>query len=148
MATHLLHPEVHINKSFPTAAAIQKHLGSTHGLTLIALSLMDHTNVGLAMELACVGEVQLQDYASQIMGILHKSAVIKVYIRSVKNNGVFQDQFNGAVLEHSSERPASTEEFKNGANVICDVEVTNQGQTLHFWRIPEVAPRVLKLYVK
>ncbi len=148
MSSHLTFPEFRISRQFPTAASIQKHAGSSHGLSLVALSLVDKANKDLTIEVSCVGETQLQDFASQIRGILQNSKVIKVYFRSMKVNGVFQDTYEDSKLEHDDTLPTSPEQYKDKAHTICDIEITGDGQTWKFWRNPENAPRVLKLSAK
>ncbi len=148
MSQHITFPEFKFNRQFATAESIQKYAGTTHGLTLTALSLVDQANRDLQIEVACVGESQLQDFASQIRGILHQSKVIKIYFRSVKVNGVFQDSYEDSNLEHDDSAPCSPEQYKNKANSICDIEINGDGQVWKFWRNPENAPRVLKLIAK
>lgn len=148
MSNHITFPEFRINHQFPTADSIRKHAGTSHGLTLTSLSLIDKANVGLTIDISCVGESQLQDYATQIKGILQRSEVIKVYFRSVKVNGIFQDSYEDLTLEHTDAAPTSSEQYKHKSHSICDIEITGDGQTWKFWRNPENSPRVLKLLVK
>jgi len=148
MSSHITYPEVRVSRTFPTEQAIQKHVGTTHGLTLIVLSLIDKANADLSIDLSCVGESQLQDFSTQIMGILQHSEVIKVYFRSVRVNGVYQDTYDELKLERDSSRPTSPEQFKNKSHAICDIEITGDGQKWSFWRTPEATPRVLNILVK
>lgn len=148
MSGHITYPEVRTSRTFPTEQSIQKHVGTTHGLTLIVLSLIDKANAELSMDLSCVGESQLQDFSTQIMGILQHSEVIKVYFRSVRVNGVYQDTYDEFKLERDSSRPTNPEQFKNKSHAICDIEITGDGQKWSFWRTPEATPRVLNLLVK
>lgn len=148
MSTHITYPEVKVSRPFSTEESIQKHVGTTHGLTLIALSIIDKANANLSIELSCVGESQLQDFVTQLMGILQHSEVIKVYFRSVKVNGIFQNSYDGLELEKNCSKPTNSEQYKNKAHSICDIEITGDGQTWSFWRNPETTPRILKLLVK
>lgn len=145
MTSHITYPEVAVNRPFPTEQSIKKYIGSTHGLTLIFLSLVDKANVGLSIDLSCVGESQLRDFSTQFMGILRTSEVIKVYLRSVRVNGVYQNSYEDFQLERDSSRPASPEQFRNKSHAVCDIEITGDGQKWSFWKNPESAPRVLNL---
>ncbi len=147
MSSHISQPEVKINQNFPTESSIKKHVGSSHGLTLITLSLLDSANKDLAIELFCTGDSQLQDFSAQILGIIKRFEVIKVYIRSVKLNGVFQESYDDSKLEDNADRPFSVDQFKKN-DVICDIEINNREQRWAFWRNPEIAPRTLRLAVK
>jgi hypothetical protein len=142
---------VQFNKSFSTEEAIKKYLGSTHGLTLIALSLADIKNKELRIDLACTGITQMQDFSNQINMILHNSEVIKIYFRSVKINGVFQDtvaDMKLEELEHDDNPPTNHIQYKNKSHVILDIVIDSDGQTWNFYRLPEGIPRTLRLYVK
>ncbi len=148
MSQHITFPEFKFNYQFATASSIQQYAGSTHGLTLTALSMVDQANKNLQIEVSCVGESQLQDFASQIRGILQQSKVIKIYFRSLKVNGIFQDVHDSVKLERDDSAPCSPEQYKNKSNSICDIEINGDGQVWKFWRNPENTPRILKLIAK
>lgn len=140
-------PKIRFNREFPTASSIQQHNGSSHGLTLMVLSLIDKSNAKLAVELICSGESQMQDIASQIKSILQTSKVVKVYFRSVKNNGVFQPTYDELKLESVDGTPSSPDAYGK-YHAILDIETTADSQIWKFYRNPEAMPRTLTILVK
>mgnify|MGYP001608657366 CR=1 FL=1 len=148
MSNHITFPEFKMSRQFATSESIKKYTGTPHGLTLAVLSLIDKINKDLTIELACIGESQLHDFSTQINNILHRSEVIKVYFRSIKINGMFQESKNNIKLEQDDTTPTSSEQYKNKSHVICDIEIDGDGQKWKFWRNPENMPRILTLIVK
>lgn len=145
METTKTYPEFKFNSSFPTAASITKFAGTSHGLTLAAISVVDKPNTNLEIEIVCSGPAQVADYADQLRCILQKSKIIKVYFRSVKIEGVFQDSYSNLTLEPVDGKPISNSQFSNKVDVICDIDICGDNQTWKLWRLAEPNARVLKL---
>lgn len=142
-------PEIYSNRDFSPLETIKKNTKSTHCLTLMILSLMDLPNATLEIEMICENEIQMQDIILQLHLILTKSEIIKVYIRSVKLDGKFQESFNENKLEQETPIPNYIEQFKNKSDVICDIEIQqNQYQIWKFWRFAESIPRQFKISYK
>ena len=145
METFPSYPVFKFNRDFPTASTITKHADSTHALTMTALSLIDKDNQGLQIEILCSGTAQIADYADIIKCMLQTLKVATVYFRSVKIDGVFQDTYLNLTLEQNDDKPSNYTQFKNKADVVCDIEIANDSQTWSMWRLAEPACRVLKL---
>jgi hypothetical protein len=93
------YPLFKFNQDFPTASSIVKFAGSTHGLTLAALSIIDTPNKNLHIDITCSGSTQLLDYSEQLKCILSTYDITKVHFRSVKIDGKYQATYTNLTLE-------------------------------------------------
>lgn len=146
----LIQPSVEFkfNKACASAELIQKYAGSSHGLTLAVLSIIDIVNKGLSIDMLCVNEKQMFDYLAQVRNVLQNSKVVNVFFRSLRVNGVFQDKYEAMDLEHDNSCPVDHNKLKMPSHCICDIQVIGDVQTWSFWRRTENAPRVLKFSFK
>jgi hypothetical protein len=145
MDTFPTYPVFKFNNSFPSAKLITQHAGTPHGLTLSVLNLIDSQNVNLRIDVTCSGTAQIEDYSELIACILQKINVVKIYFRTVKVNGVYQDTFANSQLERDDTAPFDIALFKNNAEVICDIESDTNKYVVKIWRKTETTARTLTL---
>jgi hypothetical protein len=140
--------EFKFNKDCASAELIQKYAGTSHGLTLTVLSIIDIVNKGLNVDMLCVNEKQMFNYLAQVRNVLQNSKVVNVFFRSLRVNGVFQDKYEDMNLEHDNSCPVDHNKLKTQTQCICDIQVIGDVQTWSFWRRAENIPRVLKFSFK
>ena len=146
MSSELQPGEIRSSREFPTLASIKKHAGTSHGLTLLALSAADLVNKNLNLEMKCSGDSQLQNFSGQINDVINTSQVTKFYLRSVKVNGVFQDSFNGVKLQKTDEPPVGEDDYNN-AHVLLDIQVGAGEYVWKFYRYSQAGHRSIRLFV-
>lgn len=147
--SHSTNLEVKFSQHIPTEAAINKYLGTSHGYSLAALSMIEHTNQQLVLEITFDGTTQLQSAADQIFAILQRSDSVPVTLRSVKSNGKFESSYFGKDnLQQDNSPPTSPDKYTHNNGAILDILINPDGQVWNFYRLPEGVPRQLKLHVR
>jgi len=137
--------KVEFNSTFPTATSIMRYAGTTHGISLIALSMIEQNNKKLDITVTFDGDTQLNAAATHVMAILKKSDSVPVYLRTVKTNGVFESKYGDAELQTNDVPPTSPDEFPSKSGAILDLSITHNTQTWTFYRLHDPHPRHLKL---
>lgn len=140
--------EIKCNKNTPTIQTIKQYVNVPHGLSLLALFLIDKNNNGLDISIAYTADVSLNVILDGLFSVWLKYEPIKSLIRSFKKDGHFLQEIDGIKLIQTNERPQSEDEFNN-KHVIIDVELLSDLSyevTLYRWSEPQ--PRKLKLQYK
>lgn len=133
--------ELKFNKDFCTASSIKKYAGTSHGIALMVLSLLDNANISLDIDVTC-SELYFQDMVKQVNCVLNTTKVLSVNIRAVTKNTfnlVDENELTLLNIKLSDKTPSK---------VICDISIENNNVTWTFWRNPEIKPRTLKITSK
>lgn len=136
-----------ITSNLPTSAVqtAQKYAGTSHGYSIIALTLLDKENRGYTIDVTFDTMEELQSAADQMLGVWERCESNKVLFRSCKNNGVFVNTFNGNLMKQNDSVPSLSEEFNTHVQVIMDMCTDDTSITYKFYRCNEQRPRILKL---
>lgn len=124
----------------------KKHSNSSHGMSMIALSMLDAAHMNLNTTLVFEDMDTLENCAEQMTAVWDKCASNKVLFRSAKKDGVFLAEFFGKPMSEETALPTTSDEYKN-YKVIMDANINN-AENVHvykFYRWLEIYPRVLTL---
>lgn len=133
-----------------TSAPIEsakKHHGTSHGLTMLALCLIDRSHSNLNVTITYDDSFSMENSAEQILAAWLKCESNKTRIVSYKINGEYQKNYLGLDLIEDSKPPVSNAEYKNyKAMIYADVYDNKQTYTIYY--IGSHQPRYLILQVK
>lgn len=132
--------------SAPIEAA-KKHHGTSHGLTMLALCLIDRSHANLNVTITYDDTFSMENAAEQILAAWLKCESNKTRIVSYKINDEYQKNYLGLDLIEDSSPPVSNADYKNyKAMIYADVYSDKQKYTIYY--IGSYQPRYLILQVK
>lgn len=145
-------PDIKSNIELVSMEQIKKYAGVPHGMSLVALSMLDPNNKDLELTIELDSEMYLESFVEHIMGVWQKYEPITSFLRSYKNSDEYLSEFNEIKLSTNPVFPNSNDHFKN-KKVIIDVEYSldkqkNPEYKFKFYRWSENKPRILHLYIK
>lgn len=141
-------PDIESNINVQPLETIKKYAGVPHGMSMVALCIMDGQYRGLEMDIKFDSEMYMNSFVEHLISVWANYEPISSFIRSYKKDGKFVKEFDGNTLQESDTVPASTEEFKN-KKVIIDMSTEGDDKyTFRLYRWNEVRPRILRLSVK
>jgi len=141
-------PELTANIKLDAIEEIKKHLTEPHGISLIAITMLDKKNQNLKLEIQFDTEAELITFLSTVLAIWDKYEPIPSYLRSYKQDGQFMDSIDDIKLEHTDAYPTSIEQYR-GKKAIIDMSLTTPNYfiiQIHRWN--ETNPRILILCLK
>ena len=137
-------PEIKTNIQLTAIDQLKKYAGVPHGMSMVALTLIDPLNRNLEMNVVFESEMYLNAFADHVINIWEYYKPISSFIRSYKSNGEFLDKFNGYKLKKLTPFPFSIDHF-NDKKVIIDVEAGVGYYLFKCYKWNEEKPRVLHL---
>jgi hypothetical protein len=137
-----------IKANLETEALTQakKFAGSSHGLSMMALNMLDALHKGLNVTMSFEDGGALENCADQMLAVWMRCESNKVLLRSVKQNSTFLKSYFGKELSENTAFPSTSTEYNN-AKIILDAELSDFAHTYKFYRWNELTPRVLILNV-
>ncbi len=139
--------EITCNLHNKTVDILKQYSNVPHGLSLIALFLIDTNNKELDMQISYPFSTSLSSVLDSLFSVWLKYEPIKSFIRSVKKDGTFLSEIDSIKLYNNDDFPLSEDDF-NGKQVIIDVELKDQEYTVTLYRWSEAKARKLKLLHK
>lgn len=125
----------------------KKCASSSHGMSMMALSMVDANHRDLNMTVTFDNYSTLEDCAEQMTAVWAKCESNKVLFRSVKNAGEFQTEYFNYPLSEVTTFPFTSAEYKY-AKVILDIDLNIGHHVYTFYRWNEPRPRILTLKTK
>lgn len=128
----------------------KKHAGTSHGMSMLALALLDANHRGLELTLVFDDVATLENCAEQMTAVWDRCMSNKVLFRSAKKNGSFLTDFFDKPMTDVNTMPTSSAEYKNH-KLILDVELndtdtdTGGSHVYKFYRWLDQQPRVMTL---
>ena len=126
---------------------IRKALEQSSGTSRLALSMLDAVNRGMTSSLKVDSSVAVEMTSESLIGNWLKCQSSRVYLRSVKQDGVFLDTYAGVKLVSDDSFPESPNCYINGTSVILDVIMDGFIHTYKCYRWPDRVPRTLTLSI-
>ena len=144
-------------------------LGTSHGLSVLALTIIDEANRNLQIEYEVESDLHFDSVAEQLLSAWLKSSFNKVYFRSCKLDGKYLTEYAEKQLTENSLMPTSANDFPSGCKFILDMEivtdvkslgidkdlaglvsslVSHQQHIYKFYKLNDGVPRIFKLYVR
>lgn len=120
-----------------------KFVDSSHGMSMIALAMLDINHKNLEVTLVFDDKDTLENCAEQMTAVWHNCMSNKVLFRSIKKDGDFVPEFFGEKTSNIIGMPTSSNDYKNN-KVIMDADM-NDTHVYKFYRWIENNPRVLTL---
>lgn len=135
-------PEIKTNIALASIEHLKKYAGMPYGMSMAALTLIDHLNRDLQMELTFESDMYVGAFATHIIGVWNQYTPIPCLIRSYKLDGEFLDTFQGEEMQTAANYPTSLGDFKN-KKAIIDIEQTTGYATNNSPDKPAVGPSYL-----
>lgn len=128
--------------SWPT---IEKYHGTSHGISLVAMSMLDVNNRGLQFTVTIDGD-RIDSYVEHVLSVWRRYNPIPSFIRSYKMDDKFMQEFDGIKLDTKPVFPSVPDMFM-GKKVIIDIEhnTDRDEYTFKHYQWNEDKPRVLQL---
>ncbi len=139
------HLDVKTNLSPELDNVIQKYANVHHGLSLIALSVLDANNKSISIEMKYDDLHLLNNAVEYIISIWNAYQPILSKLRSYKVNDKFQDKLGNVELKHEDGMPILSD-FEHYKVLYDIVNVDNINYTFKLYRAYEQSYRVLKMY--
>jgi hypothetical protein len=140
-------PEVKCNMDIIPLPIIKQHIGTLHGMSMVAVCMLDSNYRHIEMNISFDNEQYLIDFAEHVIAVWKKYEPIPSYIRSFKHNEKFLTQYNGNKLSSDTTLPTAIETF-NGKKAIIDVNMVNVDYIFKLYKWSEDSPRILRLILK
>ncbi len=136
--------EIFTNVEFPALESIKKHIDKPHGLSLIAMSMIDNIR---DLEIRFDTTDYIDTIINYLVGVWLEYAPIPCMIRSYKKNNIFQDTVDFISepidkLQACDSVPSTVNDFNN-KKVIIDIASNNGVYTIKFYKWNEGAERRL-----
>lgn len=147
--THQVTVNTNIETEFLTQA--KKHATTSHGLSMLALSMLDTNHLNLQMTLVFEDLDTLEDCAEQMTAVWSMCQSNKVLFRSAVQGGKFLTEYFGKQVSEVTSYPSASAEYKY-FKVILDIVIndttdtdtdTDTTRVYKFYRWNEPHPRVL-----
>ncbi len=140
-------PQITSNMQTNAVLMAQRHAGTSHGYSVIALMMLDKDNHGFTVDVTFETIAELNSAADQMFGVWERCESNKVLFRSYRINGTPTETYNNISMTDEEGPTSSPDEFKNQAKVIVDIysDETNEKLVYKFYRLNESKPRVLTL---
>lgn len=141
-------PEIKSNLDVNLESVIKKYAGVPHGLSLIAVSMLDPSHKSINVELKYTDQHLLNNAVEYLVAIWHNYEPIPTRIRTYKVNGSFIEKSGTMQFQQNDDVPYSTDAFGH-IKVLVDIACIKDGTeyTIKLYRWGEPSPRVLKLYL-
>lgn len=145
-------PEVRSNLNLASIDSIKKYADVPHGMSLIAIFMLDPLNKNVELTMKFDDESQMESFVEYVLGVWNNYEPITSFIRSYCNDGLYTTVLDNKQLSSVANHPSSNDDFK-GKKVIIDIEKQTLGKEglmyiFKFHRLNEVKPRLLKLSLK
>ena len=141
-------PSITSNLDIPALERILKHAGTNHGMSLVAITMLDDGCRNLEMKMIFNDEILLGTAVSQLIDIWSVYHPIPSYIRSYRRDDVYIDNLNEQPLYANSNVPTSSADY-NGKRAIIDIETKGSTDYMFkIYRLGEIKPRELSLMLK
>jgi hypothetical protein len=138
-------PDIYCNIDIKPAETVKKYVGSTHGISVLALTLIDPNSHGVEFSIKYSSEQQLLYTVTQLIDVWCKYAPVKTFLRSCCVNGVYQTEYNDVSLEPTQNPTNLGFGLKTAA---VDLDIKDNVYTFTVFRLNENSPRMLVLSVK
>ena len=135
--------EITSNLDIRQLEAIKKYIGSPHGMSILALTMIDPEHRDLSITVKLDGNSSLDTFVEYLIGIWRQYEPIKSVIRSVQMKGVFLSTYEDIQLQQTDQQPV-LENFGKKNNII-DIQTNGLQYTFKIYRANESGVRVLKL---
>lgn len=135
--------DVNFNLNTEFLAQAKKHSSTSHGMSMIALSMLDINHTNLKMTMTFDSLETLENCAEQMAAVWAKCESNKVLFRSVQQEEEFLNEYFERQLTNVTAFPTASAEYKN-CKVILDIKL-GYTHTYTFYRWNEQHPRVLTL---
>lgn len=132
--------EIKSNKPLKQLDEIRKHIGSSHGASLVALTMIDPKNIGIDMNLSFLYEFDLFKFARCAVEAWDKCTAFKTWVRSYKYEDKFLENVNDIKLTDNL-KPLNDDDFIKYKAVV-DIEYNDQTLTYKV-HTPKHKPRLL-----
>ncbi len=141
-------PEIQINTHIASYDYIKKHMGQSHGMSAIAISLIDPINADLEMRVVFDTINEMNNFIEYVLGVWKKFIPVPSFIRSYLKDDVYVKSLNGVELEEKALFPSTVEEFK-GKTIIIDIVSNKTSEYLFkFYKFNDTKPRLLYVSAK
>jgi hypothetical protein len=137
--------EITTNLDTPALASSKKHVGTSHGLSMLGLSMLDPSHKGLRVEMKFTEQSVLVNTSEQLMAIWLKCESNKACLKSAHFDGKHLTEYFNVQLADASGNPISSIDFPPGVKVLIDADLYPTTQTYKFYRTGEGSPRELHL---
>jgi hypothetical protein len=136
-------PKIESNIAFPSLDQIKKFCGEPHGMSLLAISMIDPLNKDLEVKLSFDSDAQLGSAVEHLLAVWEVYTPITSFIRSFQIDGKFVENFNNVELTTETTYPVNVSDYR-GKKVIIDASKTGTSYKFKLYRWNEVFPRILE----
>jgi hypothetical protein len=144
-------PEIKSNIQFTALEQLRKHLGTSHGMSLIAITMIDFNNRDLELDVLLESNMYLEAFVEHIINVWGNYIPVPSFIRSYQVEGKFLDEFEGVKLQDTTPFPGTNDQYKN-KKFIIDIadgkdDDNEKTYTFKFYRWGEDRPRILRVSI-
>jgi hypothetical protein len=140
--------EIECNMDDPNSLnAIRVHSNKMHGLSLMALFMIESKNIELELNISYPGSKSLEFILENLISIWRNYKPSKSMIRSYIKNGEFLKELNNIKLTDKTHKPETFTEFNVCKNII-DINQIDKEVIIKIYRNAENGCRKLKLSYK
>jgi hypothetical protein len=136
-----------INIESDSLNQVKKHINTSHGLSMLALCMLDIHHKTLNVEISFDDELSLINTSEQLLATFLKCESNKVMLRSYKVEGKFLDSYLDIKLSDITTQPVSPNEYAGNSKVILHCSINEKKHEYYFYRLNESGPRILTLVV-
>jgi hypothetical protein len=138
---------IDFNRDIIATTSIKKNFGTTHGFSMIAITVLDPESTNLNIDMKFENSYELEKAVDHIFGAWKKYKPIRSFVRSYKLDNQFQEEYAGYKLKLESPFPATQDHFYYEKNklqdAIIDIEKDKYKYTIKIYKWRELHPRVL-----
>lgn len=139
-------PEIKSNLESNLDLLIKKYAGMSHGLSLIAISLLDPAHKSITIEMKYNDQHTLSNAVDYIIAIWNAYEPILTKLRTYKIDGKLLDHCGDLSFSLDDAYPHSTDAFGHYKVLVDITNTENKTYIFNLYRWGEPGPRVLKLY--
>jgi len=137
-------PEIKYNKTISSINEIDKHIGTIHGYSIIAVNMLDPDNTDMQITIKYNNKVNLYYGFNQLIKIIQAFIPITTYIRSYVRNNELLEKYKDIKLEKNNDKPSHVHDYK-GRDVLVDIIEEDELIKMLFYRCNEKDPREILL---
>lgn len=133
------------NLELKSLQSIKKYENLPHGMSLIALTMIDPNNKGLEMNIKIKNELYFKSFIEHIINVWCNYKPISSYIRSYYKNNIYLNEYNNLILSDNVEFPNSINYFNNKKIIVDIIEDQDFNFTFKIYQYGEIKARLLQI---
>lgn len=141
-------PIIECNKPIQSLEEMKKQISTSHGNTIIALSMIDDNSSGVNLTIKYDDPSYLSNAAEQILSTLSRYNPIRVVILSLERDGNKIQEYTECYLHNGQKYSPEDLKYNSKGTFFADITQTNNKFSMKLARSGENPPRLLTLELK